>query len=72
MEAGWHILAENGRSFSGRSSVRVPLPNADYEAIAVAHSTAVQTISKDIAAELREIDTAEHAAPRNAAEARTE
>ena len=49
IEALWTVTAKSGKR-SGRSVVREKIAGKDYEALAAAHSAALATISREIAA----------------------
>jgi len=54
LEAVWSVRrTQDGRSDTGRTSVREPVADAGYEALAAAHSRALAALSRDIAAALR-------------------
>ncbi len=55
--AVWRI-ARTGedKTLTGRTSVREPVSGADYDALAAAHSRALETLSRDIADALKDLD----------------
>jgi uncharacterized lipoprotein YmbA len=54
LEAAWTVrAAKGGRSRIGRSVVQEPVQAADYEALAAAHSRALQRYAREIAAAIR-------------------
>jgi uncharacterized lipoprotein YmbA len=54
LEAVWSVRrTQDGRSETGRTSVREPVADAGYEALAAAHSRALAALSRDIADALR-------------------
>jgi len=48
--------AKDGKSETGRTSVREPVQDSSYEALAAAHSRAVARMSQDIAEIVRTLD----------------
>jgi uncharacterized lipoprotein YmbA len=55
--AVWRIRRTDGdNTATGRTSVREPVSGADYDALAAAHSRALETLSRDIADALKELD----------------
>lgn len=55
--AVWRIRRTDGdKTVTGRTSVREPVSGADYDALAAAHSRALETLSRDIADVLMELD----------------
>lgn len=55
--AVWRI-ARTGedKTVTGRTSAREPVSGADYDALAAAHSRALETLSRDIAEALKDLD----------------
>ncbi|UHD17268.1 PqiC family protein [Thiocapsa bogorovii] len=54
LSAVWSVRRkQDGRTQSGRTSVREPVSDTGYEALAAAHSRALTTLSRDIADALR-------------------
>lgn len=55
--AVWRIRRTDGdKTVTGRTSVREPVSGADYDALAAAHSRALETLSRDIADALKGLD----------------
>lgn len=53
----WRIGRTDGdKRVTGRTSVREPISGADYDALAAAHSRALETLSRDIADALKDLD----------------
>lgn len=54
--AVWRIRRTDGdKTVTGRTSVREPVSGADYDALAAAHSRALETLSRDIADALKDL-----------------
>ena len=50
LDAVWTVArTKDGRSRTGRTTVREPAPQPGYDALAAAHSRAVARLSRDIA-----------------------
>ena len=59
LDAVWTLRrAKDGKSETGRTSVRETVPDASYEALAAAHSRAVARLSQDIADAVRALQRA--------------
>ena len=57
LDAVWTVIrAKDGRSQTGRTTVRDALQEKDYSALAAAHSRAVARLSQDIAEAARALD----------------
>jgi uncharacterized protein len=57
LDAVWTVRrARDGKSETGRTSVREPVQDSSYEALAAAHSRAVARMSQDIAETVRTLD----------------
>lgn len=55
IEAVWAVRkVADGKTRSGRTNAREPLPEAGFDALAAAHSRALAKLSQDIAAAIRE------------------
>ncbi|WP_373510135.1 membrane integrity-associated transporter subunit PqiC [Thiocapsa sp.] len=55
--AVWRIGRTDGDTMvTGRTSVREPISGADYDALAAAHNRALETLSRDIADALKDLD----------------
>ncbi len=55
--AVWRIRRTDGdKTVTGRTSVREPVSGADYDALAAAHSRALETLSREIAEALKDLD----------------
>jgi len=53
IDAGWSVTPKTGERRVGRSLAREKVRGADYDALAAAHSAALATISREIAAALK-------------------
>jgi uncharacterized lipoprotein YmbA len=53
IDSAWTIVPKSGERRSGRSVVHQKTTGKDYDALAAAHSTALASISKEIAAAIR-------------------
>jgi len=59
LDAVWTVIrAKDGKSQTGRTTVREPAPDKGYDALAAAHSRAVARLSRDIADAVRALDRA--------------
>ena len=59
LDAVWTVArTKDGRSRTGRTTVREPSPDKSYDALAAAHSRAVAQMSQQIADALRALDRA--------------
>jgi len=59
LDAVWTVSRANeGRSQTGRTTVREPVTEKGYDALAAAHSRAVARLSRDIAEAVRTLDRA--------------
>ena len=57
LDAVWTVRrAKDGKSQTGRTTVREPAPGTSYDALAAAHSRAVARLSRDIADAVRALD----------------
>ena len=57
LDALWTVgRTKDGKSQTGRTSVREPAPEKDYDALAAAHSRGIARLSRDIAAAVRALD----------------
>jgi uncharacterized lipoprotein YmbA len=57
LDAVWTVRrAKDGKSQTGRTSVREPLQDSGYDALAAAHSRAIAAMSKDIANAILALD----------------
>jgi uncharacterized lipoprotein YmbA len=59
LEAAWRVRrVKDGKSESGRTSVREPLQQAGYGPLAAGHSRAVAQLARDIATAIRSLEVA--------------
>jgi hypothetical protein len=59
LNAAWIVRrTKDGKAQTGRTTVREPLPEKGYDALAAAHSRAIARMSQDIAEALRALDRA--------------
>ena len=59
LNAAWIVRrTRDGKTQAGRTSVREPVPEKTYDALAAAHSRAIARMSQDIAEALRALDRA--------------
>ena len=59
LDAVWTVArTKDGRSRTGRTTVREPAPQPGYEALAAAHSRAIARLSRDIADAVGALDRA--------------
>ena len=59
MDAVWNVRrTRDGKSETGRTSVREAVPESGYDALAAAHSRAMARLSQDIADAVRAVDRA--------------
>ena len=56
MPCGRSRRTKDGKSQTGRTTVREPAPEPGYDALAAAHSRAVARLSRDIADAVRALD----------------
>jgi len=57
LDAVWTVRrTKSGKSDTGRTSVREPVPETTYDALAAAHSRALARLSEDIAESIRTLD----------------
>jgi uncharacterized lipoprotein YmbA len=53
LDAVWTVRAKDGRTETGRTTVREPVQEGGYDALAAAHSLALTRLSQDIANAIR-------------------
>jgi uncharacterized lipoprotein YmbA len=53
IDTAWTVVPKNGERRSGRSVVRQKVTGKDYDSLAAAHSAALATMSKEIAAAIK-------------------
>jgi len=57
LDAVWTLRrTKDGKSQTGRTTVREPAPEQGYDALAAAHSRALARLSRDIADAVRSLD----------------
>ncbi len=58
IDASWTVQRKPGEPTAGRSMVREAASGSGYDAVAAAHSRALATVSRDIAASIRTLESA--------------